>query len=318
MKNSNNKENPAVKIYGHKKIIQSLIHAMPPFLIFSGPSGVGKKHSALSLAQALLCEKTEEKPCNSCKACKQTAMRRHPSLLVIEPDGLSIKMEELSKIRSFLSLQSFSAHKIVVVDQAEQMNIHLQNALLKMLEEPSPNTHFIFITSQPYKLLSTVRSRARLVRFPPLSVEDLKQILPDEPEWALKISRGQLDRVHQWQDNEFLYREVFNFWHNILEGKRFSKEFSLQLKDRKNARLTARTWQEILRDVRFYQLGSKNWIHTHQPKLYEKLSRLPFKVIDDLYQKTLYLEQNIISYLDCVLCFEHFWVQSFNQIQARA
>lgn len=307
-----------IQVCGHKKIIFSLLSSvknktLPPFLLFSGPSGVGKKQTAFFISQAVLCIK-KQKPCGECDDCQKIENNRHPSVLFIEPKDLNIKLDSLSKIRSFLSLQSFSPHRIILIDQADKMNIPLQNAMLKVLEEPFQNVHFILIADRLYKLLQTVQSRAHRIRFYPLSLEDLKQILPNEKEWALKNCRGQLDRIHQWQDQESLYHSALQFWENLFHGKTISKDFSVQLKDRKKSILVSRFWQELLRDVRFYQEGAKNWIHPQHISLYEKLSTLSPSTIDLFYQKALTLEEDISSYLDCILCFENFWHQAKHQI----
>ena len=211
-------------------------------------------------------------------------------------------MEVISKMRSFISLQSFSSYRVVLVDQAHTMNIQSQNALLKSLEEPPSGVYFILVCDQISKLLPTIRSRTQLIRFNRLSLEEMKKILPEEQDWKLKASRGQLNRVHQWKEEE-LYREIFH----LFQGQKISRNLSSRLKERKTALLSARTLQEILRDIRMIQVGGKDLIHIHQKPSYEKWVEVPPKGIHQLYRKACQLEQDILSYLDSLLCFENYW-----------
>ncbi len=238
--------------------------------------------------------------------CRQIENKQHPSLLFIEPAGLHIKIEVISKIRSFISLQSFSSCRIVVIDQAHTMNLQTQNALLKSLEEPPKGVYFMLICDQMAKLLPTIRSRTQLIRFKRLSLQEMEKILPEEKEWTLKASRGQLNRVNQWKDEENLYREIFN----LLEDQKISNTLSARLKERKTALLVARTLQEILRDIRVMQERGKDLIHIHQTSFYKNWLEVPPSDIHQLYQKACQLEQDILSYLDSLLCFENYWNQA--------
>ena len=294
--------------YGHQKNRNFLLESIKnknlnSSLLFTGPASIGKKHIAFETAQALLCP--SQNPCGSCPSCEQVKALTHPSLLFIEPDGLSIKIEAIQKIRSFIALQS-SSSKIVIIDQAHSMNHQTQNALLKSLEEPPSGVYFILICNQIFKLLPTICSRTQMVRFQRLSLEDMKKILPEEKDWVLAASRGQLNRVHQWSGEKELYKEIGL----MFQTGKISSSLSSRLKDRKTALLIARTLQEVLRDLRITQEGGKDWIHFTFSKEYSKWSSISSPTIDDLYQKACALEQDISSYLDSLLCFEHYWNQA--------
>jgi len=293
-------------IQGHKEVIQTLFQSiqnktLSSALSFYGPPSIGKKLVALQTVQKMLCPSFPF--CKNCQICRQIKNKQHSSLLFIEPEGINIKVEVISKIRSFISLQSFSSCRVVLIDQAHTMNIQTQNALLKSLEEPPSGVYFILVCDQISKLLPTIRSRTQLIRFKRLNLQEMKKILPEEQEWKLKASRGQLNRVNQWKEEEELYKELFN----LLKGQKISSTLSTRFRERKTALLVARTLQEILRDICIMQTGGRDLIHTHQSSTYKKWMGVSPQVIYQLYRKACQLEQDILSYLDALLCFENYW-----------
>ena len=308
-----------IPVYGHQKVTSSILHSvknhtLSPSILLVGPSSVGKKQVALWTAQTLLCSSSHERPCGQCVSCQKVKQKNHDCLLWIEPEGLNIKMHVVDSIRSFIKLQSFSSCRVILVDQSHRMNIQTQNALLKILEEPPQNVYFLFVCDQENQMLATVKSRMRRFCFYPLTLENMKQIFPDQPDGILRASRGQVERVFQWQENQEISKEIFYFWKYLFRKQRISKGLYAGLKERKTALLTARTWQEILRDARLYQEGDVSLIYPKQQALYQNFSKLPKYSIDKLYQYTLDLEQDILSYLNVNICFENYWNQAFQQI----
>ena len=296
-------------VESHTEIRKALLKSiqnnnLSPALLFYGPRGIGKKRTAFEILRTLICSSFPS--CKNCRVCRQIENKQHPSLLFIEPEGLNIKIEVISKIRSFISLQSFSSCRAVVIDQAHTMNHQTQNALLKSLEEPPQGAHFILICSQMAKLLPTIRSRTQLIRFNRLSFQEMAKILPEEKDWILKASRGQLNRVNQWKDEAKLYQDIFN----LLEDQKIPSALSVRLRERKTALLTAQTLQEILRDIRVLQAGGRDLIHVHQASRCKKWLKISPTAVYQLYHKACQLEQDILSYLDSLLCFENYWNQA--------
>ena len=307
----------SIPVYGHTFVLNTLQKSieqknLASALLFSGLSGIGKKQAALSLVQFALCSKTPA--CGCCASCKKMEDQKHSALLFIEPDGLNIKIEAIQRIRNFISLQSLSQSRWIVIDQAHRMNLQVQNALLKSLEEPPPQVYFILVCDQWMKILPTIRSRTQCFRFQRLNIESLQNIFPDENEWTLKASRGQVHRVHQWRDQQELYKEVFQFWTRLFHNKKISEPLSKALKKRNFALLVARTFQEILRDARVLKEGSQDTIHPPIKDLH--WDRLPSGLIHEWYTQTLQLEEDILSYFDSLLCFENFWYQARKNIQS--
>lgn len=132
--------------------------------LFAGPEGVGKRLMALAVARVLFC--SEGTGCGSCAACRKLDHRNHPDLHVLEADGSSIKIEQVRAIQHELSLRPAEGRrKVCLIESAELMTTAAANALLKTLEEPRGDTLLILLTSQPQRLLETIRSRCQLLRF---------------------------------------------------------------------------------------------------------------------------------------------------------
>ena len=136
----------------------------PHALLLSGPQGLGKRVFADWLARALLCEthSVELSPCGHCSGCKLTEAGSHPDLQNIEPEEgkQQIAVDQLREAAEKLAMTAYrSGRKVVLVDPAHQMSASAANSLLKTLEEPSPGSVLILLTSKPSALLATIRSR---------------------------------------------------------------------------------------------------------------------------------------------------------------
>ena len=130
--------------------------------LFSGPRGCGKTSSARIMARSLNCEKgPTPEPCGLCQSCKDLVANGPGSLDVIELDaathGLVDDARDLRDKAFFAPVQS--RYKIYIIDEAHQLGPGAANALLKVVEEPPPHVIFIFATTEPEKLISTIRSR---------------------------------------------------------------------------------------------------------------------------------------------------------------
>ena len=130
--------------------------------LFSGPRGCGKTSSARIMARSLNCEKgPTPTPCGECQSCKDLVANGPGSLDVIELDaathGLVDDARDLRDKAFFAPVQS--KYKIYIIDEAHQLGPGAANALLKVVEEPPPHVIFIFATTEPEKLISTIRSR---------------------------------------------------------------------------------------------------------------------------------------------------------------
>ena len=130
--------------------------------LFSGPRGCGKTSSARIMARSLNCEKgPTPNPCGECQSCNDLVANGPGSLDVIELDaathGLVDDARDLRDKAFFAPVQS--RYKIYIIDEAHQLGPGAANALLKVVEEPPAHVIFIFATTEPDKLIATIRSR---------------------------------------------------------------------------------------------------------------------------------------------------------------
>lgn len=154
----------------------SLSHAY----IFSGPSGSGRSRMAAKLAQAVYCKSRQENgdPCGACIECRRVEHRNHPGLTWIDPDGASVKMEQIRDLQKEFGFKaSGDQKKIYVIRQADRMTVQAANSLLKFLEEPAADVMAVLITENGQALLPTIQSRAQLIPFLPLGVTEMVEVL---------------------------------------------------------------------------------------------------------------------------------------------
>ena len=167
--------------------------------LFSGPRGCGKTSSARIMARSLNCETgPTPTPCGSCQSCKDLVANGPGSLDVIELDaathGLVDDARDLRDKAFFAPVQS--RYKIYIIDEAHQLGPGAANALLKVVEEPPAHVLFIFATTEPDKLISTIRSRTHHYPFrlvpPAILSAHLERICEQE---GIKVAKGVIPLV---------------------------------------------------------------------------------------------------------------------------
>jgi len=181
---------PFRDVIGHRRIVALLARSiaresLPPSLIFTGPAGVGKRLTALAVAQALNClaptstAAFEIDACGACAACTRIARGVHPDVLIVEPgDNGSIKVDQVRELIDRAAYRPFEGRRrAVIIDEADALVTAAQNALLKTLEEPPSRSVFTLVTARPDALLPTVRSRCPRLAFRPLPAHDIAAAL---------------------------------------------------------------------------------------------------------------------------------------------
>jgi DNA polymerase-3 subunit delta' len=165
----------------------ALRRTLPPSLIFAGPSGVGKAMMALALAQLVNClAPVGEDACGECPSCRRITRGVHADVLRIEPgDTGSIKIDQIREAIERAAYRPFEGRRrVVIINEAEQMVVNAQDAILKTLEEPPNASTFVLVTDTPDTLLPTIRSRCQRLRFGRLSPADVADVLIRRHEYA--------------------------------------------------------------------------------------------------------------------------------------
>lgn len=210
-------------------------------LLMAGPRGVGKYQFAIALAQALNCERVKDGAgCGSCGSCLRIERGEHADVRTIlrESKDPSIKKEprsqfiKIEQTRSMCEQAQFRPYegrrRVFIVDDAEWLLQGAANSLLKTLEEPPPTTLVILITSKPYVLLDTIRSRCQMLNFAPLSASEIEEHLQtkkmpaDEARLRARLSRGSIGHALEIVLNE--YREKRDTMLNVVETLGVTRE----------------------------------------------------------------------------------------------
>jgi DNA polymerase III subunit delta' len=234
---------------------------LPHAMIFAGPAGVGKCTLALLIAQYLnclspigldacgscsactkimaviesrhlRCEVLKEAFCGNCPSCRIRS-KQHPDIRLVEPEKTTISIEQVRELINEIAFQPLEArYRMVILDPAEQMRPEAHNSLLKTLEEPSSRTIIILVTTNPYMLLGTIRSRSRLLQFGEIPQDQIEQHLiknegriPDDARLAAALSGGSLAKALDFDTSEYrdIREQAFHFVTLLLSRKPFAE-----------------------------------------------------------------------------------------------
>jgi DNA polymerase-3 subunit delta' len=176
-------------VLGHSKPIELLKRAiknqkLAHSYLFLGNEGIGKKWVALQFAKVLNClEGGAEKgdACDHCLSCKKIDDHLHPDVLVLEPEGQTIKADQVRQMQRDLAYRPYEGqHRVCILTAADRMAPNMSNILLKTLEEPPLHTVIILLASNPRLLLPTILSRCQPIRFNPLPIPLVSKWLMDQ------------------------------------------------------------------------------------------------------------------------------------------
>ena len=308
------------RLVGHRERLAPLFRAhakgrLASALLFSGPSGVGKRLAARALAQALVCERVsdEGEACGACGPCLRVEKSQSESLMELGPDGAALKIEQARDVLQFISLQKLGRARVVILDQAQLFNPQAANALLKSLEEPPSGTYFILITSAAGAILPTIRSRTQLVRFRPLSPAELAHVLgPEADAWVVESAQGSVEVAERLASSREEFQELESALATYVAAvaSRFPIEEAARLKELTKDRAAqgfVATWIEsLVRDALRVRAGLKPlgggvWEKTSETWLGLKADRL-----SDIAEASFQLETDLARNIDRGLAFENF------------
>jgi DNA polymerase-3 subunit delta' len=185
----------------HSKVwagLQARRKQLPHSLLLVGQKGLGKYELARRFAASLLCESPsiDGLACGKCLACNWFEQGNHPDFRLLQPDALGEEAEvedgkkkpsqqiTIDQVRGLDEFFNIGTHRgglrIILVNPTEAMNRNAANSLLKTLEEPAPDTLFLMVSSEPMRLLPTIRSRCQVVPVPVPSMKLAEKVLADE------------------------------------------------------------------------------------------------------------------------------------------
>lgn len=187
--------------------------------IFSGPSGVGKRLAALNFAKVLNCDRAvDNESCDNCPSCKKIDSLSHPDVFILRPikEGGSIGIDEIRELIKNISLRPFEGRKkVYIIDGAQTLRHEAANALLKTLEEPPTPSILILITDNLKALFHTIISRSQVVRFFPLKLKEIEDILKKEysidevsAHILSHLSSGRLGEALRFKDEDIFANRV--------------------------------------------------------------------------------------------------------------
>ena len=166
-------------VLGHKRPIEFLKRAIHQdkvshSYLFLGNEGIGKKWVAIQFAKAINCLEGEigkGDACDRCLSCKKIDHQLHPDVLIIEPEGQTLRVDQVRQTQRDLAYRPYEGHRrVCVLTAADRMAPNMSNTLLKTLEEPPLHTVIILLANNPRLLLPTILSRCQPIRFHPLPI----------------------------------------------------------------------------------------------------------------------------------------------------
>jgi DNA polymerase-3 subunit delta' len=234
-------------LIGNERIKQSLRRAVTDDrigqgVIMAGPDGVGKHQFALALAQAVNCAKlVDGDPCGVCTSCRRIELNEHPDVKTIrreikDPDSRKesksqfIKIDQMRQMSGEAQFRPYvGRRRVFMIDEAEWLREDAASSILKTLEEPPETSLLILITSKPYALLETIRSRCLMLSFAPLTPAEIESYLKqaskqstDEIAVIARLARGSIGRALGIELEE--YREKRETMLDVLEAQALAKD----------------------------------------------------------------------------------------------
>ena len=300
-------------VIGHEWAVDQLDRAlrhgrMRHAYLFTGPAHIGKTTLARALAAALNCT-GDEPPCGHCRACTLIAKNTHPDVTTVEAEGSTLKIDQIRGLQQMLALRPYEArYRVAILRRFHEARPTAQDALLKTLEEPSPNTVLILTANAADSLLPTIISRCQPLHLRPLPIDTVRAALeqdwnapPDTAQTLAQISGGRIGwAIHALHNPDDLDQRnaTLDLLETILSGNRRAR-FALidRLSLDKPALLDMLdVWQGYWRDTLLIAGGSRAPV-TNTDHL-DAITQLAGQVGVDSARQALEATRRTISYLD--------------------
>jgi len=296
-------------ILGHERALAALEKArrsgrVAHAYLFCGPEGVGKERVAFAFAAALNCQDLPQAPCGVCDGCLRVTKGTHPDVRLLASEeelvrrgvleaekgrapSEQIRNAQLDEVADLFRHRPYlGRHKVLVVVDAERMNVNCQNRFLKTLEEPTPESVILLVTAHPELLLPTVRSRCQALAFGPFPRDQVAKVLVERHglsgEQALALaamSQGSLGRAGALAEGTELAdrdervpameRAVAG---DLEESLAVAEDFGEGAEGRERLRATLDLWELWLRDLLVLRLGAPRALLVNQDRI-EALER---------------------------------------------
>ena len=200
-------------------------------LIMAGQQGVGKRQFALALAQAVNCQRPKDgDACGECVNCRKVQAGEHIDVETISPDGQFIKIGQMREMSEKAQYRPYDGRRrVYIIDEADRLNQQAANSILKVLEEPPDTTLLVLVTSKPYALLETIRSRCQILSFAPLTDKELESYLKanykrpvEDTRMLARLARGSIGRALEIDLG--VYREQRSGMLEIIESLALTRD----------------------------------------------------------------------------------------------
>lgn len=200
--------------------------------IFEGAEGLNKHAAAKLFAQTLVCDNTDNAPCQSCRSCIEAQAGTHPDIICVNPEkgksSLGVKPVR-DMISECLIKPFYDKHKVFIINDGDMLTVEAQNTFLKIIEEPPEYAVFIIVCTDSQMLLQTVRSRSVTISFSPVDDDIVRNYInkyyPDElrTEFLVKYCAGipkSADNIINNEDFERLREESLNIIPKLMSQKK--------------------------------------------------------------------------------------------------
>ncbi len=211
-----NKQEAISSLFKRMKQRNQMQHAY----IFEGVAGVGKYAMAKWVSQLIYCQTPTATgdPCLVCSQCLRIASEEHPDVVTLQPDGASIKVDQVRQIKEEFSKSGMeSRKKILIVQEMDKITLSAANSLLKFIEEPEGEITIMLLTTEVQKLLPTIVSRCQIIHFPVRNVEErvaeiIAKGIPKESATVLAYLTQDTEVAKEIHENEDFQKTLETVW----------------------------------------------------------------------------------------------------------